>query len=373
MDTFIEQKVRSCERCIKRKTQPSTASLVSISSTSPMEIICIDYLSLERSKGGFEHILVVTDHFTRYAQAFPTKNQTASTTAKVLFDQFFVHYGFPDRIHSDQGANFESHLIKELCNLAGISKSHTTPYHAMGNGLCERFNQTLLKMLGTLPENKKADWKSYVAPLVHAYNVTIHESTGFSPYFIMFGRQPKLALDALLGIHIEENTSKSRNEYVRKLRDKLSLAYNKAKQTADKTAEVNKDKYDIKAKAATLHPGDIVLARNVSLRGKHKIADKWESEPYIVVSQPDQTLPVFQVKKQNPKSRKIKTLHRNLLLPLKSASVTDKNTEEIKSSKYIIPQRRNQETNEEAQSVQLRPQRHRRKPQWQQSDQWVMK
>jgi transposase InsO family protein len=150
MDADIEDNIRNCSRCIARKSKTSVAPLVNISSTTPMEIICIDYLSLERSNDGFEHILGITDHFTRYAPAYPTKNQTAKTTAKILFEQFIVHYGFPSRIHSDQGANFESNLIKELCILGGTNKSHTTPYHAMGNGMVERFNETLLKMLGTV-------------------------------------------------------------------------------------------------------------------------------------------------------------------------------------------------------------------------------
>ena len=127
--------------------------------TQPMELVCIDFLSLERSKGGNEHILVITDHFTRYAQAFPTRNQLAKTTAKVLFENFIVHHGFPARLHSDQGRNFESNVIKELCSLAGVDKLRTTPHHRMGNGMVERFNQTLLKMLGTLEEHQKHDWK----------------------------------------------------------------------------------------------------------------------------------------------------------------------------------------------------------------------
>ena len=148
LENDVEEKIKNCGRCIRRKTpvKPS-AELVNITSSQPMELLCIDFLSLERSKGGHEHILVVTDHFTRYAQTFPTRNQLAKTTAKILFENFVVHYGFPARIHSDQGRNFESSLIKELCSLAGVHKSRTTPYHPMGNGMVERFNQTLLKML----------------------------------------------------------------------------------------------------------------------------------------------------------------------------------------------------------------------------------
>ena len=105
-----------------------------------MELVCIDFLSLERSKGSFENALVITDHFTRYAQVFPTRNQEAKTTVKVLFDNFILHYGSPARLDSDQGRNFESKVIKELCSLAGVDKSRTTPYHPMGNGMVERFN-----------------------------------------------------------------------------------------------------------------------------------------------------------------------------------------------------------------------------------------
>ncbi len=199
-----------------------------------MELVCIDFLSLERAKGGFEDILVITDHFTRYAQAVPTRNQTAKVTAKALFENFIVHYGFMAYLHSDQGRNFEGKVIKELCKLAGVKKTRTTPYHPMGNGMVERFNQTLLNMLGTLDETQKSDWKSFVAPMTHAYNATRHDSTGFSPYYLMFGRHPRLAIDAYLNIPFDKEAENSKVAYVGKLKNRLDFAYKLASAEAKK-------------------------------------------------------------------------------------------------------------------------------------------
>ena len=158
MNKDIEEWIQRCERCIKRKKDPGRAPLVNITTTQPMDLICIDYLTLEPSKGGIQDILVITDHFTRYAQTIPTRNQTAKTTAEALLNNFIVHYGLPNRIHSDQGPSFESNIIQELCRLTGIKKSRTTPYHPMGNGMTERFNRTLLSMLGTLQPKDKTNW-----------------------------------------------------------------------------------------------------------------------------------------------------------------------------------------------------------------------
>jgi len=317
MTKDIETHVQSCDRCIKRKTTAGKAPLVNIQTSQPLELVCMDFLALETSKGGQQYVLVVTDHFTRYTQAYPSKNMSAKTTAELFFNNFVVHYGLPKRIHSDKGANFVGKLMTELCKLLGIDKSSTTPYHPMGNGMCERFNRTLCNMLGTLDPDSKRDWKTHVGPLVHAYNCTRHESTGQSPFFLMFGRHPRLPVDLAFGLDIEPSKPKSILKYTKSLQDRLQQAYELASEKASQAQARQKKHYDQKARAAVLGIGDRVLVKVVAFDGRHKLADKWENDAYVVLNQPNPSIPVYVVGKESGEGRK-KTLHRNLLLPVGS-------------------------------------------------------
>ena len=312
MSRDIERHVKYCERCIRRKANPPKAApLVNITSNYPMELVCIDYLSLEPSKGGFEHILVITDHFSHYAQAIPTRNQTAQTTARVLWENFFVHYGFPAKLHSDQGRNFESKVIADLCKVAGVKKTRTTPAHPQCNGVTERFNRTLLNMLGTLTEEKKLEWRKYVPQLVHAYNATRHETSGVSPYFLMFSRHPRLPIDVAFGL---DPNARLGSEYGRNLMDRMKYVYDVVRAETEKQCHRRKKNYDKKVREAMLQVGDRVLVKRYSFIGKHKIADRWEKGVYIVSKQPDDQIPVYMVESEvDGKSR---TLHRNMLLPI---------------------------------------------------------
>ena len=259
--------------------------------------------------------MVITDHFTRYALAYPSKTQTAQATARILWDNFICHYGFPEKFISDQGRNFESDLIKELCKIAGVKKVHTTPYHPQGNGQCERFNSTLCNMLGTLSEEEKSDWKSYLGCMTHAYNCTKHASTTYSPYYLMFGRHPRLPIDVEFGLNkpnCGDNSSKSR--YIQKLRRRLNYAFQKASKYSDQQASKYKKSYDKSAKGPQLHENDLVLVKIVAHKGRHKLQDRWEPEEYVVIEQPIAGTPVYKVKPVNGDN--VRTLHRNLLLPL---------------------------------------------------------
>ena len=315
MQEEATQHVLKCSRCLRRKTPPQVAPLQPILVTQPLELVHMDYLSLEPSKGNIENGLVITDHFTRYALAYPSKTQTAQATARILWDNFICHYGFPEKFISDQGRNFESDLIKELCKIAGVKKVHTTPYHPQGNGQCERFNSTLCNMLGTLSEEEKSDWKSHLGCMTHAYNCTKHASTTYSPYYLMFGRHPRLPTDVEFGLNkpnCSDNSSKSR--YIQKLRRRLNYAFQKVSKYSDQQAGKYKHSYEKSVKGPQLHEHDLVLVKIVAHKGRHKLQDRWEPEEYVVIEQPIAGTPVYKVKPVNGDN--VRTLHRNLLLPL---------------------------------------------------------
>ena len=296
MQTEAIQHVLKCTRCLRRKTPSHVAPLQPIHVTQPLELVHMDYLSLEPSKGNIENVLVITDHFTRYALAYPSKTQTVQATARILWDNFICHYGFPEKFISDQGRNFESYLIKELCKIAGVKKLHTTPYHPQGNGQCERFNSTLCNMLGTLSEEEKSDWKSYLGCMTHAYNCTKHASTTYSPYYLMFGRHPRLPIDVEFGLPKSNSGDKSStSRYVQKLRRRLNYAFQKATKVPNQQANKYKSSYDKSIRGPQLQEKDIVLVKIVAHKGRHKLQDKWEPEEYVVVEQPIAGTPVYRV------------------------------------------------------------------------------
>ena len=327
MAADVEKKIKSCGRCVRRKTQPErSAPLVNIHTTRPMELVCIDYLSIEPDSHNTKDVLVITDHFTKYAVAIPTKDQKATTVAKTLWEQFFVHYGFPERLLSDQGRDFESQLIKELCALAGITKVRTTPYHPRGNPV-ERFNRTLLGMLGTLKDKEKSHWRDFVKPLTHAYNCTKSDVTGFSPYELMFGRQPRLPVDIAFCLPVKDGSPKSHSQYVKHLRARLEESYQIATRNSQKVADRNKRRFDRAVRESTLEEGDQVLVKSLRFRSKHKLADKWESTMYKVLEKM-RDLPVYKVQSISGDGP-IRTLHRDLLLACGDLS-EEEETEPVK-------------------------------------------
>jgi len=175
-----------------------------------------------------------------------------------------MRFGFPARILHDQGGKFENQLFHRPEECCGLVRSRTTPYHPHGNGKTERLNQTLLSMLRTLPEHKKSRWKDSLNKVVHAYNCTRHEATGFSPYFLLFGRPPRLPIDLIFGI---KSASRSYYPaYVKEWQMVMKEAYELAAKRSQLSGMKGK-KHDRRGNGPVLQQGDRVLVRNLRERG----------------------------------------------------------------------------------------------------------
>lgn len=279
----VKSHVHRCERCTVAKGpyHPARTPMGSFLATRPLEVLAMDFTQLEPASDGRENVLVMTDVFTKFTVAVPTRDQTASTVVKTLVKEWFLVYGVPQRIHSDQGRSFEAEMVQELCRMYGVKKSRTTPYHPQGNGQCERYNRTLHDLLRTLTPQQKRRWPEYLKEMCYAYNSTPHSSTGYSPYYLMFGFDAKLPVDTLLPAEEPLEAETWLSTHQNRLRD----AHRQAKERLETEALQRRQRYDRhpRTKASHIEIGERVLSRNRAVRGRNKIQDKWSSVVYKVV------------------------------------------------------------------------------------------
>ena len=237
MSKDVRQYIRTCGRCIRFKQPVEKAEMKPILCTYPMELVHIDFLTVGHPESERQiNLMVITNHFTQYAQAYVTPNQTAPVVAKTLWEQFLTHYGRPSKILTNQGKSFGNNLFRELCALAQVQKLRTTPYRPQSNGSCEKFNQMLIRMLGTLPQHAKRNWSEWVYSLMQAYNATVSQATGFSPFYLMYGRYPILPIDVEFGVTLQDLTATKRQNFAKKLKARLKWAFKVARETNNKEA-----------------------------------------------------------------------------------------------------------------------------------------
>ena len=222
-----------------------------------MELVHVDYVGMEvtvstQEKPVVKNVLVVVDHFTQYVQAYVTRNQTVRTTAWVLYNEYSSVFGFPQKLMSDQGTGFTSKVIAAMCSLLGIEKIRTTPYHPQSNGSAERVHQTLRRKIGKLDLEKCQKWPAHLGSVPIAYNTTQSLVTGYSPYYLMFGRRPWLPIDLLFPTCREHNLTRTIDEYVETLYRHLRRSVKMAQDSALKEALWQKCLYNRKVGAVEL-------------------------------------------------------------------------------------------------------------------------
>ena len=261
------------------------------------------------------NVLVLHDHFSKYVVAYVVKDQTARTAAETLRNGYFRLFSAPAYLVSDQGKAFTGHIIMHLCELYGVQKLRTSPYHAQTNGQVERMNQTIIHMISKL-EDRKACWSEHLPELLLTYNATRSAVTGYSPYYLLYGRRPRIPVDYLFPILRDSPNQTKMEVSVAAMQKRLKGAFTVARHLTSEEVARQCHYYDHKAGAVALQPGDVVMVRTDGFVGKQKVKDRWEDGGFIVESQLEDWS-VYRVKcptsdaGQKPKYR---ILHRNRLL-----------------------------------------------------------
>ena len=202
MTQDLRNRIKKCGHCRKYEAAPPVVPMKPLACSGPGELLHVDFTSIEetvplKEDPVIRNVLVLQDHFSKYVVAYVVKDQTARTATETLRNGYFGLFSAPAYLVSDQRKAFMGHVINHLCELYGVQKLRTFPYYAQTNGQVEHMNQTIICMIGKLEEDRKACLSEYLPELLLAYNATCSAVTGYSPYYLLFGRRPRIPVDYL--------------------------------------------------------------------------------------------------------------------------------------------------------------------------------
>ncbi|EER03186.1 retrovirus polyprotein, putative, partial [Perkinsus marinus ATCC 50983] len=272
-----EHYVAQCSRCltIKARQQPP-AALVPFPVGAPWHTIAVDFLFVGPSDQGPTKLLVIVDHFTRWADAYVVKGEGATDALAPLL-QLCSQFGPPMRLLSDQGPAFESEIFHDVMKILGVTKVRSTPHHPSSNGHVERFNSTILNLL-RMATQTIGDWQGHLRGVLWQYNSTPHSATGFTPFYLMFGREaPQMLLPSLYQYSSLMHDPESYAAYLARARAKID-------DVMDEWATANGASYRLAALRQPSHRRHYVGQR-VRLKIFHgnnaparKLLPKWQAD-----------------------------------------------------------------------------------------------
>jgi transposase InsO family protein len=279
----IERHILSCINC--RKNKPSRRKpdghLHPIEPpTGVWERLAMDYVGpVPESKSGNKYFLVLTDLFSKYVVTKAVPDNTSTTAAKFLLYDVFMIYGVPIELITDNGKHFTSSLYESLLKLTGCCHIKTTPYNPQSNGQCERHNATLVPNLVALSNKSRSDWDDKLIATTFNYNATRHDSTGFTPFELMFARLPRFIAD-LPSSSIIPHTVSHYHHTMQQFMEHAKLA---ARKSTLRHQQITKRRYDQNRSNPQYSVGQTIIIRNRS-PSINKFSPKFVG-PYTIINQ----------------------------------------------------------------------------------------
>ena len=195
----VEKKLAWCLPCAARTTagRKRIEGLVPFKVGIRFHMVAADILGTVTmaNETRAKHILVMTDLFTKYVVSVPLKGTEAPDVAKDIVESWILRFGVPEVLHTDQGKNFGSELMLEVCRLLKIDKTRTSPYHPQGNGQVERHNRVIADVISKYCADNPRTWDKLLPYLKFIYNTTIHRTTQATPYSLVYGQERQYPID----------------------------------------------------------------------------------------------------------------------------------------------------------------------------------
>ena len=284
--THSKIQLHACHKCVARNSPVNIHQPMGhVPVSGRFERVAMDLLDVSViSAKGYRYILVVCDYFTKYTEAYPLKDKTARSVADALMDIWLPRYGFPLFLHSDQGKEFDNAMIHKLSELLGTVKTKTTPYHPRSDGLVECFNRTLLAMLAMFVSQEHDNWDDLLSFMMLAYNTTVHTTTGFTPYRLVFGDECNLPGNL---VHRELRPDPPPGDpgtYASWVQQALHESYDEVRAQQQRATHRQKRNYDSKAVVRAFPIGCWTLRYFPPAR-KNKLCSPWIG-PYKIVRAP---------------------------------------------------------------------------------------
>ena len=257
----VHKKCASCVTCASVRGQGSRGKppLVSIPLGGPFDMIGMDFVELHVSTSGNRYALVFQDYLSKWPEVYALSNRRAETVAKCLQDLVWRH-GVPNKIVHDRAAEFLADVLQETAELLGVRQLPTSGGHPQTDGLVERFNRTLKQMLAKVVKKGGHDWDELLGPVLLAYRATPHASSGLSPFYLLYGRNPQLPSQLDFQVPVARYPVKE-TEYGQQLARKLKQVRSVAQQNIGKKQKEQKRYYDQRSKEVELQVGDLVMLK----------------------------------------------------------------------------------------------------------------
>ncbi|UYV65155.1 K02A2.6-like [Cordylochernes scorpioides] len=305
----VRQYVAHCRECQRRKgsTERPPGQLVPIPPVArPFQKIGIDLLGrFPTSNDGNKWTVVATDYLTRYAMTKAIPNGSSEEVGKFLVEDVILKHGAPRELISDRGRTFISHTIREINNLCGTAHRFTSAYHPQTNGLTERLNKTLGDMLSMYVDVDQRNWDSVLPYVTFAYNTAKQETTGFSPFYLVHGRDVETPLDTILTYREEANLE----DYVESLVTNAEDARQLARLNILKAQEKDKSRYNKSHRPVQYRAEDLVWVYTpVRKQGLSEKLLKRYFGPYKVVRQLSEVTYEVEALERRPRQRNIKDI-----------------------------------------------------------------